>query len=231
MKREIVTTGLSDDLYQSFRLAFDENDIWVCTCKDIDEIKAKTVQEIIMLIIVGALDLTTCRVQAEIRMIRQFSHVPILAIVDIDNIAPIIEDGADSCVPSNMNVSSILATAMALIRRESIYSNYKEEKMKSALVTRGDLVIDPVLHRVTLSGKEIYLQSREFRLLLYFAQNPGVLVTPKTIYEIVWDKENAYNRNVVPVISELRHKLNDNRKNPTYIETVHGFGYRFLPKK
>ena len=90
-------------------------------------------------------------------------------------------------------------------------------------------MIDPIRHRVTLGGKEIILQPREFRLLLHFARNPGIVVTPDRICETIWQSGYDRTRDVTAVIAELRRKLGDSKGQPTYIATVHGVGYRFLP--
>ena len=85
------------------------------------------------------------------------------------------------------------------------------------------------MFHVFLNGKEIYLQPREFRLLLHFARNPGIVVTPDRICETIWPNSYDQNRDVSAVIAELRRKLGDSKDHPDYIATVHGFGYRFLP--
>ena len=231
MKRKIATIGMSVGLFESFRGAFAQEDISVIGFAGINEAKAIMVQEIITLIVLHVPDWPMYHIQGVIRSIRQLYQVPVLVITPILEYAPLIEDGADFCVSPELPLSTILAAAMSLIRRQTRFRECKIDAPECAVVTRGELVIDPTFHRVTLSDEVIHLQSREFRLLLYFARNPGVLVTPKTIYEIVWEKEHEFNRNVAPVISELRRKLGDTRANPTYIETVHGFGYRFLPQK
>ena len=64
-------------------------------------------------------------------------------------------------------------------------------------------MIDPIRHRVTLAGLEIYLQPREFRLLLHFARNPGIVVTPDRIGEVIWQNSYDHNRDVTAVIAEL----------------------------
>lgn len=119
---------------------------------------------------------------------------------------------------------------MAMLRRYTLYNLYDELKPDDAVLYRGALKIDPIRHRVTLDSKEIYLQPREFRLLLHFARNPGIVVTPDRICETIWQNSYDRNRDVTAVIAELRRKLGDAKDHPTYIATVHGFGYRFLPQ-
>ena len=88
---------------------------------------------------------------------------------------------------------------------------------------------DPIRHRVVLGNEEIHLQPRKFRLLFHFVRNPGIGMTPDHICETVWQSGYDRSRDITAVITELRRKLGDTREHPIYIETVHGFGYRFLP--
>ena len=114
---------------------------------------------------------------------------------------------------------------------DTLYNHYDISQPDASVLHRGELVIDPIRHRLTLAGNEVHLRRREFRLLLYFAENPGIVLTPEKICETVWMTESHYNRDVSAVIAELRKKLKDDPKHPVYIETVHGVGYRFLPHK
>ena len=94
---------------------------------------------------------------------------------------------------------------------------------------RGDLMIDSARHRVTRNGEGIALLPREFRLLSYFAHNPGLVLNTEQLGQAIWLSEHNYDRDVTKVVSDLRRKLDDDRATHTYIETVHGVGYRFVP--
>ena len=131
-------------------------------------------------------------------------------------------------IPTDMDV---VPETLALLRRYTLYNRYDISQPDASVLHRGELVIDPIRHRLTLAGHEVRLRRREFRLLLYFAKKPGIVLTPEKICETVWMTESHYNRDVSAVIAELRKKLRDNSKHPVYIETVHGVGYRFLPHK
>ena len=90
-------------------------------------------------------------------------------------------------------------------------------------------MIDSARHRVTRNGEEIALLPREFRLLSHFARNPGVILNAEQLGRAIWLSEHNYGRDVTKVVSELRRKLDDDRLTHTYIETIHGVGYRFIP--
>ena len=119
---------------------------------------------------------------------------------------------------------------MALLRRYIIYDRYDAFDPEASTLYRGDLIIDSKRHRVMKENTQIYLRPREFRLLAYFARNPGIVLTQDQIREAVWLDEADEARDITPVITYLRKKLDDDKERPKYIETVRGVGYRFLPE-
>ncbi len=157
--------------------------------------------------------------------LRDKSNAPIIIIADICSCRKIIEAGADLCFPPEIGNYLLVSHIIALSRRCKIYNI--DLRTEPALV-HGCLRLDPLRHRVWLNREELSLQRREFRLLSYFVRNPGIVLTPETICETVWMSESDYHRDVSSVISQLRKKLGDDPKRPTFIETVHGVGYRFL---
>ena len=106
--------------------------------------------------------------------------------------------------------------------RYTLYNHYDLAKPDASVIYRGELMIDPLRRRVTMAGEEITLQRREFKLLQHFAENPGIVLTSDQIGELLWGAEYDYNRKLSPVIAELRRKIRDTNRPPTYIETVHG---------
>lgn len=177
--------------------------------------------------------------QKELRLplltsLRRSRPVPIVLLVEDweeQERVEMLRNGADVCLSLKIDRSLIYAQIAAVLRRYTLYNRYDISQPDASVLHRGELVIDPIRHRLTLAGNEVRLRRREFRLLLYFAENPGIVLTPEKICETVWMTESPYNRDVSAVIAELRKKLRDNSKHPVYIETVHGVGYRFLPHK
>lgn len=162
--------------------------------------------------------------------LRLETYAPILVLTADNSTKAMLAAGADMCFLISESPEQIVFNAMSLLRRYTIYNLYDETKPGDAVLHRGDLMIDPIRHHVTRSGEEIYLQPREFRLLLHFARNPGIVVTPERIGEVIWQNSYDYKRDVTAVIAELRRKLGDAKNNPSYIATVRGFGYRFIPQ-
>ena len=83
-------------------------------------------------------------------------------------------------------------------------------------------------HRVFQDGEEINLTRLEYSTLVFLASNPGIVLTQEQIFEAVWNMESdSCHSSVVNVIYNLRKKIEPDSKNPTYIKTVLGVGYKF----
>ena len=92
----------------------------------------------------------------------------------------------------------------------------------------GDLVIDISGHKVTIGDREIDLTASEFKLLTTLAHFPGRVYTRMELVEKVlgYDFE-GYERTIDSHVKNLRAKLGDDPRNPRWLYTVHGVGYRF----
>ena len=83
-------------------------------------------------------------------------------------------------------------------------------------------------HRVIQGGEEVYLTRLEYNTLVFLASNPGIVLTRAQIFEAVWNMDSdSCHSNVGSVICNLRKKIEPDSKNPTYIKTVLGVGYKF----
>lgn len=98
----------------------------------------------------------------------------------------------------------------------------------SQILTFSELEIRLHQHQVFQNGKEIHLTRLEYSTLVFLASNPGTVFTKAQIFEAVWnmDSDSCYS-SVVNVIYNLRKKIEPDSKNPTYIKTVLGIGYKF----
>jgi DNA-binding response OmpR family regulator len=94
----------------------------------------------------------------------------------------------------------------------------------------GPLEVDLSAHRVVLEGKEVELTASEYRLLTTLSRYPGRVYSRMELVEKVlgYDFE-GYERTVDSHVKNLRAKLNDDPKEPRFIHTVFGVGYRFDP--
>jgi two-component system OmpR family response regulator len=98
--------------------------------------------------------------------------------------------------------------------------------------TVGDLTINPATREVSKKKKHINLTNTEFKLLMLFALNPGVVFSRDRLLDEVRDRElEPFDRSIDAHISNLRTKIEESPKKPHYIITVWGAGYKFQSTK
>jgi DNA-binding response OmpR family regulator len=132
-----------------------------------------------------------------------------------------LNSGCDDYLPKPFAFAELLARSRALLRRKSTD--------RGVTLVAGDLVLDPVSHRVTRSGKNVELTSREYALLQYFMHHPNQILTRTMIVEQVWGYDFDNFSNVVDVyVNYLRNKIDRNFE-PKLLHTVRGIGYVLKP--
>ena len=230
MNRSVFAIGLNENTNHALQSSCAVLNLSLISCATISDALPILEKIPFCLVMLWAATWTSEDVQEAVRTLRELTFIPILVISTLDSIAPSLEIGADVCVLATIPFHILFSQMLALIRRNEMYNTKSQDGNNSTgvIFTHRDLKLDLRRHRVTLAGEEIRLQRREFRLLTLFIQNPGIVLTPDQISEAVWMSEDNYPHNVTVAIAGLRQKLKDNKSNPTYIETVHGIGYRFL---
>lgn len=94
----------------------------------------------------------------------------------------------------------------------------------------ADLEIDTSAFRVKQSGRSVELTATEFRLLVELAGNPGRVFSRELLLERVWGYDYLGDSRLVDMaLKRLRDKLGDDARDPRYVATVRGAGYRFEP--
>ncbi len=174
------------------------------------------------------LDLMLPRVSGErvCRVIRDKSDVPIIMVTakgEVEDRIVGLELGADDYLVKPFSPRELVARVRALLRRAHIDSDPQRE-----ILTFGDLVIDISGHKVTVGGNEVDLTASEFKLLTTLSRYPGRVYSRMELVEKVlgYDFE-GYERTIDSHIKNLRAKLGDDPRHPTWLYTVHGIGYRF----
>ena len=94
----------------------------------------------------------------------------------------------------------------------------------------GELLVDPNLGRLTRGATTVHVELRVMDVLVYLAIHTSELVTRKQLIDSVWGTEFISDNTLTHAIAELRSALEDDAKNPTYIETLHRRGYRLLAR-
>ena len=163
--------------------------------------------------------------------IREKSVVPILIVSAKDSLLDKslgLELGADDYITKPFVMAEVLARIKANLRRTNQYAAGSSRKQEEpATLSCGDIQLNPADFTVRKRGKKIDLTAKEFEILRLLMKNPKKVYTKEQIYSLVWEDAYLGDENAVNVhISRLRNKIEDDARNPEYIITVWGFGYR-----
>ncbi len=161
------------------------------------------------------------------RQLRRNSQVPIIMLTakgsETDKVAG-LEVGADDYITKPFSMREFRSRVKAALRRSRMVGQPPDDEP----IDRGDLKIDPARRMVTLLGKEVKVTYVEFEILSALARSPGRVLSRETLLEHVWgDSEYRDPRTVDVHIRHLREKLELAPKEPEYLLTVRGVGYRF----
>jgi DNA-binding response OmpR family regulator len=97
------------------------------------------------------------------------------------------------------------------------------------LLQFGRLEIDEAAREARVDGKDVKLTPREFSLLLELANNPGIALSRERLLERVWGFDFVGDARTVDVhVRRLRARFEVDASLPTYVQTIHGFGYKFV---
>ncbi|QEN08620.1 response regulator transcription factor [Oceanispirochaeta crateris] len=157
--------------------------------------------------------------------------VPIMMLTakadEIDRIIG-LELGADDYMTKPFSVRELTARVKALLRRSRTSSQTVLAESLESQIKFGQLMIDPVLHKVLLKDEIVDLTVKEFELLGIFARNPGKAFTRAELLLKIWGYQfEGYEHTVNTHINRLRSKIEEDPSHPIYLKTVWGVGYRF----
>ena len=153
------------------------------------------------------------------------SHIPIIFITAKDTETDTLTGftiGADDYITKPFSVRELMARIKAVLRRSA------SEAEESTVYSFSDVVIDYDKHQVKKNNQKVELTLKEYELLDILVKNRGKVMKRDVLLDKIWGYEYVGETRTVDVhIRHLRQKLEDDDKNPIYIETVRGIGYRF----
>lgn len=164
-----------------------------------------------------------------LRELRRTSQVPVLMLTalgdEVDRIAG-LEIGADDYLPKTFSTRELLARLRAVLRR-SAATQAAAGDPEPAPIAVGPIWIDPGARTATFDAQPLVLTRVEFDLLASLARAAGRVRTREQLLLDAADRDfEAFDRSIDVHISSLRRKLGDDAKQPRFIETVRGVGYR-----
>jgi two-component system alkaline phosphatase synthesis response regulator PhoP len=157
------------------------------------------------------------------------SSLPIIILTvrgqEIDKVVG-LRTGADNYVTKPFSFMELMARVEALMRRTGVSLRQPETADHYVF---GKVSTNFARLEAQRQGQSIEMTPREFRILKYFVEHRGEIVTRDQLLDEVWSYNHAPLTRTVDVhIAKLRRKIEDDPENPVFLITIHGAGYKFL---
>jgi two-component system, OmpR family, response regulator RegX3 len=163
------------------------------------------------------------------RELRKQSEVPIIMLTargsEADRVAG-LELGADDYIVKPFSAREVMARVRAVLRRATATAATSGDGGEPIRI--GELSLDTAKHEARLGDEALELSRKEFELLRVLMESAGSVLTREALIDEVWDMNWFGSTKTLDVhVSGLRRKLDDDPKEPRYIHTVRGVGFRF----
>jgi two-component system, OmpR family, KDP operon response regulator KdpE len=165
-----------------------------------------------------------------IREVRTHSNIPIVVLsvksAERDKVAA-LDLGADDYLTKPFGVDELLARIRVALRHLASPASGSE-----AVFQTGELMVDFERRRVSVGGREIHLSPTEYELLKAFVTHPNKVLTDRMLLQQVWGSEYGSEAHYLHVyVARLRQKLEADPRNPRFLRTELGVGYRLVAEE
>jgi len=152
--------------------------------------------------------------------IKLYYDIPVIfltALADESSTVTGLELGGDDYIAKPFRPRELVSRIRSVLRRTG-----------SKALSLGSVRLEPGRHCATRAGRELSLSPLEYRLLVLFASNPGVVLSRSRILDEIWDLAGDYvtDNTLTVYIKRLREKIEEDPQNPVLIRTVRGVGYQ-----
>ena len=160
-----------------------------------------------------------------LREIRLISDVPVIMLTakqeEVDRLKG-FENGADDYVTKPFSPKELVRRVMVMLKR-----TYKAIEDKQVLI-EGELKLDLNKQKLYKNEDEIDITSKEFQIIYAFFKNPRQILSRKQLIELAFSNDfDGFDRTIDAHIKKIRHKIEEDTKNPKYLKTKYGAGYIF----
>ena len=160
-----------------------------------------------------------------LREIRLISDVPVIMLTakqeEVDRLKG-FENGADDYVTKPFSPKELVRRVMVMLKR-----TYKVIEYKQVLI-EGELKLDLNKQKLYKNEDEIDITSKEFQIIYAFFKNPRQILSREQLIELAFSNGfDGFDRTIDAHVKKIRHKIEEDTKNPKYLKTKYGAGYIF----
>ncbi|MGL4741235.1 MAG: response regulator transcription factor [Sarcina sp.] len=214
--RELIKFNLEANGFKTIQAADGKEALEVARARQVDLI----ILDLMLPVIDG---FEVCK---EVRRDNVIGNTPIIMLTakgeEIDKIVG-LEIGADDYITKPFSVRELIARVKAQLRRTNSSATEKN------VVSFGDVIVNLQTREVKKAGIPVDLTLKEFEILKLLIKNKGSIITREVLLDRIWGYEYIGETRTVDVhIRHLRQKIEDDDKNPIFIQTIRGVGYKFI---
>ena len=228
MSNKILIAEDDEDIIELLRLYLEKDGYELVLATDGEEAFQKLLENKISLAI---LDIMMPKMNGYelTKKIREISQIPILIISarnqDSEKILG-LDLGADDYLTKPFNPLEVLARVRSLLRRSYEFKGKGLEE--DSIITVGEITLDDGARTVSKNGVEVQLTPTEYKILALLMQKPGRVFTKAQLYKGINGEYYESDDNSLMVhIYRIREKIESDPKNPIYVKTIRGLGYKF----